>query len=139
MGLVAGLFVARALFASTGERMAEVVGTSVTFAQILSFFLIWLLVPVLLSMMTSLITRVIEAVHLGIVNRLLGACLGFVKLVLFVSLVIHFIEFADSEDILINETTKHCSLLYYPLAEFSDIFCPILRKATQNFIETTDL
>ena len=39
-GLIGGLFVARALFVRVGEQMAETVGTSVTFAQILSFFLL---------------------------------------------------------------------------------------------------
>lgn len=138
-GLIGGLFVARALFVRVGEQMAETVGTSVTFAQILSFFLIWLLVPILLSLLASVITRVMDAVHLGIVNRFFGACLGLVKFALFLSLAIHFIEFADSKDSLIHETTKHSSLLYYPLAELSEAFYPVVREATLDLMKTTDL
>jgi membrane protein required for colicin V production len=37
--------VARALFASVGEKLAEELGTSLTFAQVVAFILIWLLVP----------------------------------------------------------------------------------------------
>lgn len=138
-GLVAGLFVARALFARVGEQVAESVGTSVTFAQILSFFLIWLLVPVALSMLASVLTRIADVIHLGFVNRLLGALLGVLKFALLVGLVIHFMEFADSEDTLIHKTAKQNSVLYYPIADFSGVFYPVVKKAAQNLIETTDL
>ena len=40
VGLIAGLLVARALFAGLGEQLAVAVGTSVTFGQILAFLLI---------------------------------------------------------------------------------------------------
>lgn len=126
-GLIGGLFVARALYVRVGEQMAEVIGTSVTFAQILSFLLIWFLVPTLLSIFASLMTRVVGAVHLGGINRLLGACLGVVKYALFLGLIIHFLEFVDSEDTLIHETSKQSSLLYYPLSEFSGAFFSTLR------------
>lgn len=139
VGLIGGLFVARALFVRMGERMADVVGTSVPFAQVLSFFLIWLLIPVALSIVASLLTKMAEATHLGFVNRLLGACLGFIKFALFTSLAIHLIEFADSENSLIQKATKQQSLLYYPIANFSDTFYPIIKKTTQELIETTDL
>ena len=45
VGLIAGLLVARALFASLGEQLAVAVGTSVRFGQILAFLLIGLIVP----------------------------------------------------------------------------------------------
>ena len=138
-GLVAGLFVARALFARAGEYVADAAGASVTFARILSFFLIWILVPVALSVLASLLTRAAEAVRLGFVNRLFGACLGLAKFALIVSLAIHFVEFADSENVLIHQTVKQRSLLYRPIAEFSDVFYPAVKKAAQELIETTDL
>ena len=139
VGLVAGLFVARALFAGVGERLAETMGSSVTFAQVLSFFLIWVLVPFSLSVIASIFTKMFDAVHLGFFNRLLGACLGIVKYAFFISLAIHFIEFADSEDYLIHETAKRRSLLYYPIASFSDVFYPVIKEAARELIETTDI
>ena len=76
VGLVVGLLVARALFASVGEKLAEELGTSLTFAQVVAFILIWLLVPLVFLLLASALTRVIEIVHLGFVNRILGAALG---------------------------------------------------------------
>ncbi len=138
-GLIGGLFVARAVYAQVGERMADTAGISVPFAQVLSFFLIWLIIPIILSIVASLLTRMTEAVHLGFMNRMLGACLGFVKFAILTSLAVHVIEFADSEDSLIQKTTKQNSLLYYPIANILDTFYPIIRKTIPELIETTDL
>ena len=42
VGMIAGLLVARALFASVAEKLAPVLGTSTVIAQILAFFIFWL-------------------------------------------------------------------------------------------------
>lgn len=118
VGLIAGLLVARALFASLGEQLAVAVGTSVTFGQILAFLLIGLIVPLVLSLLASALTKIVDMTGLGFINRLLGAVLGVIKYALVISLVIHFIDFADSKDNLIHSTTKGSSLLYYPIKDF---------------------
>lgn len=45
VGLIAGLLMARALFGIVAERLAPVLGTSTTVAQVLAFILIWVAVP----------------------------------------------------------------------------------------------
>lgn len=45
VGLIAGLLMARALFGIVAERLAPVLGTSTTVAQVLAFILIWIAVP----------------------------------------------------------------------------------------------
>ncbi len=136
VGLVAGLLVARALFAGLGEQLAVKVGTSVTFGKILAFLLIGLVVPLVLSLFASALTRIVDWARLGFVNRWLGAALGVLKYALIVSLVIHFIDFADSKDNLIHSTTKRSSLLYYPIKDFSGFFYPVIENLREKFIET---
>ncbi|WP_303915234.1 CvpA family protein [Bacteroides mediterraneensis] len=136
VGLVAGLLVARALFASLGEQLAVKVGTSVTVGQILAFLLIGLVVPLVLSVVASTLTKIVDRVSLGFVNRWLGAGLGALKYALLVSVVIHFIDFADSKDNLIHSTTKGSSLLYYPVKDLSGFFYPMVENLKEKFIET---
>lgn len=135
VGLIAGLLIARALFASVGEKLAVELGTSLTFAQIVSFVLIWLLVPVVFLLLASALTRVINVVNLGFVNRFLGAGLGALKYALLVSMAIHFIEFVDSKDNLIKSTVKRASVLYYPMEEFSGVFYPTIKNVTKQLID----
>ena len=48
-----------------------------TFAQILAFVVIWVVVPLLFLLVASLLTKAMEAISLGWLNRWLGA--GFVS------------------------------------------------------------
>ena len=50
VGLIAGLLVARALYAAVGEQLAPHIGTSVSVAQIISFIIIWAVIPALLML-----------------------------------------------------------------------------------------
>ena len=121
------------------EILAVAVGTSVTFGQILAFLLIGLIVPLVLSLLASALTKIVDMTGLGFINRLLGAVLGAIKYALVISLVIHFIDFADSKDNLIHSTTKGSSLLYYPIKDFSAFFYPVVKTVTEKFIETDNI
>ena len=135
VGLIAGLLIARALFASVGEKLAEKKKKQQTFAQVIAFILIWLLVPVVFLMLASALTRVMDIVQLGLVNRMLGAGLGVLKYMLLVGVVIHFIEFVDSKDNLIKSTVKQASVLYHPIEDFSGIFYPTIKNVTKQLID----
>ena len=134
VGLVAGLLVARALYASVGEKLA--METSLTFARGLAFLLIWLVVPVGLSLAATLLTKAVDSIHLGFVNRWLGAGLGALKYILLISLVIALIEYIDSEDSLIQSTKKKESVLYYSMESLSGVFIPVIKDATKQLIDT---
>ena len=133
---MAGLLVARALYASVGEKLAMETGTSLTFARGLAFLLIWLVVPVGLSLAATLLTKAVDSIHLGFVNRWLGAGLGALKYILLISLVIALIEYIDSEDSLIQSTKKKESVLYYSMESLSGVFIPVIKDATKQLIDT---
>ena len=136
VGLIAGLLLARALFASVGKRLALEIGSSVSFGQIIAFILIWLIVPIGLSLTESLLTKVINAIQLGIVNRWLGAGLGAIKYALLTSMAIYFIDYADAENAWVTSTKKTDSMLYYPMKNFSGIFIPTIKNVTKQLIDT---
>ena len=84
VGFVAGLLLARALFGTVAEQLAPALGTSITIAQILSFILIWVAVPIGCSLVASVLTKALNVINLGWLNRLAGALLGAVKMMLLV-------------------------------------------------------
>ena len=135
VGLVAGLLVARALFGAVGERLAPVLGTSVTIAQLLAFIMIWVAVPLGFALVASLLTKALNAVHLGWLNRWLGSGLGALKYMLLVGLAIHVLEYIDPKDEIISATKKQESVLYYPMKDFSGIFFPVFKNVTEQLIE----
>lgn len=85
VGFFAGLLVAFMLYSALGEWLAPLVGGDVTVGRALAFVLIWLGVPVALSLLAFVLTKAAETVHLGGLNRLGGALLGGLKYLLFLS------------------------------------------------------
>lgn len=135
VGLIAGLLVARALFGIVAERLAPALGTSTTVAQVLAFVLIWVAVPLGFALVASLLTKALDAVRLGWLNRWLGSGLGALKYMILIGLAIHVMEYMDPKDEIISQTKKEESVLYYPMRDFSGIFFPVIKNVTEQLIE----
>lgn len=134
LGLIAGLLAAKALYTPLAEKLCPSITESMTVAQILAFVVIWIAVPLLFTIVASVLTKAVEAISLGWLNRWLGCGLGALKYLLLVSLVICVIEFIDSDNNLIHQTKKSESLLYYPVETFAGIFFPTAKEITQQYI-----
>ena len=106
-------------------------------AQILAFVVIWVVVPLLFLLVASLLTKAMEAISLGWLNRWLGAGLGALKFLLLVSLLICVVEFIDSDNTMIDRTMKEESVLYYPIESFAGMFFPAAKEVTEQYILNT--
>ncbi|WP_297329546.1 CvpA family protein [uncultured Bacteroides sp.] len=134
LGLIIGLLAAKALYTPLAEKLCPTVTDSMTFAQILAFIMIWIAVPLAFALVASLLTKAMEAISLGWLNRWLGSGMGALKYLLLTSLLIGVIEFVDSNNTLINKTKKDESVLYYPIESFSGIFLPAAKHITEQYI-----
>ena len=137
LGLIVGLLAAKALYVSVAERVFSKITDSMTFAQILAFVVIWVVVPLLFLLVASLLTKAMEAISLGWLNRWLGAGLGALKFLLLVSLLICVVEFIDSDNTMIDRTMKEESVLYYPIESFAGMFFPAAKEVTEQYILNT--
>jgi len=135
VGLIAGLLVARALFVMVGEKLAPQIGTSVTVAQIISFVVIWVAIPLILHVVASMLTKALEVVYLGGINRFFGALFGMLVSLLWIGLFIHVLQYIDSENVLIGQTQKEASLLYYPAERVTGLFFPAIKQVTEQIIK----
>lgn len=122
VGFIAGLLLGRAFCRPVGDALMSLLGMSVEVAHVVAFILILILVPLLFSMVAWLVTRVLRAICLGWMNRLLGGLVGVVKLALFTGLLITAIEVFDRHDALLSEEHKAASIFYYPLYRSTGIF-----------------
>ena len=129
VGLIAGLLVARALFGVVGERLATEIGTSVTVGQILAFILIGIIVPLGLSIAASLLTKVLNVISLGCINRWLGSGVGLIKYALLVSMAIRLIQFIDADNTLMQSTMR-------PLSAYPQILGPLLSDVYTSELST---
>ena len=138
VGFVAGLLLARALFGTVAEQLAPALGTSITVAQILSFILIWVAVPIGCSLIASVLTKALEVVHLGWLNRLMGALLGAAKAMLLIGIGSYVLEYVDPKSEMLSKTTKKASVLYSPMKELVDQCLPAIKDVTDDIKDATN-
>ena len=122
VGLIAGLLVGKALYVSVGDWLMSVFSLSDRVAYLTAFILILIVVPLLFSLVGWLVSKILRAICLGWLNRLLGGLVGVVKYAIFVGVIITAIELFDRTDTLISEENKSASIFYYPLYRSSNIF-----------------
>lgn len=115
LGIVVGLYVAKLYYVDLAAEISPLVVESLSAAQIISFIAIWLIVPIVFGLFADMITKFMEAIHLGWFNRLMGSILGVIKYGLLLSALLCVLDFVDSDNKLITETKKTESVLYYPM------------------------
>ena len=132
LGLVVGLLAAKALYATVAERVFSQVTDNLTVAQVLAFVAIWVAVPLLFWLVAALLTKAMEAVCLGWMNRLLGAALGGQVHALVLSLLVCVVEVVDTDNVLLSRTAKRQSVLYHRLEPLAGPFLPAAQDITKQ-------
>jgi membrane protein required for colicin V production len=136
VGLVVGLLAAKALYGVVGDQLLGTITSNPTFAHTLAFILIWIIVPIVFTLVASLLTKALEVISLGWINGLLGAALGGVKWLLFISLAICLLEYIDADNKIIEKKTKESSGLYYPIRELAGLFMPAVKGFAEDILKT---
>ena len=89
-GCLVGLVLAYMLNARLGVYLAPHIGTEIGIARILSFFLIWVAVPIGMGVAGQMLTGLLNILCLGLLNRLGGAVVGMLKYFVGLTCVVTF-------------------------------------------------
>ena len=135
LGLVVGLLAAKALYATVAEQVFSRVTDNMTVAQMLAFLAIWVIVPLLFWGIACALTKALDAVCLGWINRLLGGVLGGAVHALLVSLLVCVLEAVDTKDDLIGKGQKMESILYYRMEPLAGLFFPAAKTLTEQIYD----
>lgn len=122
VGFICGLLIGRVYYMQVGEWMTTTFGLSAQVAHITAFVLILVLVPLLFNLVGWLLSKMLNAICMGWINRLLGGAVGALKCALFAGIVITGIELFDRNDIIVSESQKDASVLYRPIHKATGIF-----------------
>lgn len=117
VGFLAGLLVAMMLYSVFGDWLAPCIGTDVSVGRALAFVLLWIGIPIILLWIARILTRTIEAVSLGGLNRLGGACIGLLKYMMILSCVLNVAVRVH----LISDGKQCESRLYSPVQSLSGV------------------
>ena len=115
VGFFLGLLIAWMFYDHVAEFLAPYTGTTAELARVLAFVLLWIGVPVALSFLAHLLTRAIQSVNLGGLNRFGGACLCALKYVVFLSCLLNVLAIVR----LVPGAMVSGSRLYSPVCAIS--------------------
>ena len=121
-GLIGGLLLGRAFYMPLGEWMASVLSISDEAARITAFILILVIVPLLFSLVGWLVSKLLKAICLGWINRLLGGLVGVLKFALLAGVLITGVELFDKHGAIVSEDKKEASVFYYPIYDATSFF-----------------
>lgn len=151
-GLVRGFM--KGLFSSLASLVALVIGlyVAVHFSDVIgsyffgesmdkdnaatklgAFAITFVIVIILVTLAGKLLTKIADFAHLGIVNKLLGAAFGVLKLAFIASAVIMLVDAGNRSLNIIKQETLDASILYKPVKSIAPIILPkIMNKAKET-------
>ncbi len=137
VAFIVGIYVAVYFSYILSDFLAEKVTWNIQFVNLIAFAITFFIIVFLISLAGKFLTTAANFAFLGIINKLLGAAFGFVKVAFITSVIIMFFS-ATSEDInIVEEETLEESKLYGPVRVIAPAIIPsILREIKElDFIE----
>lgn len=132
LGIFVGLLVARSLYLSVAERAIPLFGISAQITRLIAFVLIWGAVPVAFSCIASLLTKLLNTINMGWVDRWLGGVLGALKCMFMLGVLVHGLEYFAPKYEFLSAKNKRESTFYYPVKELSSFFFPLVKDITKQ-------
>lgn len=128
LALILGIFGAikfRPLFASLLDSVFNI---SPGHINVIAFAVAFVSIVIVVHLLAFFLDRLIKAVALNFVNRLLGMVFGLLVTAIVISMILYPINQVNAERQIIKPEHIEGSLLYKPLSAFAPAIIPYLKK-----------
>ncbi len=97
IGILVGVLLGYMLSKPMGASLSSIFKTQESFGVTMAFLLVAITVPLILAYVAKLLTKAINVVQLGVVNRIIGAGVGVLCYALLQSVAFNMMDFIDSD------------------------------------------
>ncbi len=118
-GLVLGVFISIKYSPYTEGLLRDFLNISSRYLSYIALAITFLLVVIGIYLIGKILTRLIDIISLGLVNKLFGAVVGMAKYFLIVCVLLMIMDALDDKFHFISEETKEKSMLFYPFLNFA--------------------
>lgn len=118
-GLVLGVFMAIRYSAYTEGFLRDFLNISSRYLSYIALAITFLLVVIVIYLLGKMLTRLVDIISLGMVNKLLGTVMGVAKYFIIVCVLLMITDALDDKFHFIPEETKQKSMLFYPFLNFA--------------------
>lgn len=102
-------------------------GPETRHVQIISFAVTFVAILIIVNLIAWLVDKLVTAVALGFVNRILGIIFNCIKMAFILSVLIAIVNSFNLQNSVIPEKDKEASFLYKPIASVAPALFPYLR------------
>ncbi len=126
-GLVLGVFVAIRYSAYTEEFLHDFFNITSRHLSYIALALTFILVVICVYLLGKMLTRLMEMIALGFLNKLLGLVLGMLKYFVVVCVLLLMVDTLNDKFHFISEETRQKSLFFYPFLNFAQQMYNMIR------------
>lgn len=119
LGLVLGVYFSIRYSPYTEGVLRDFLNVSSRYISYIALAVTFVVVAVVVYILGKLLTKVIDIIALGLVNKLLGTILGIVKYFIVVCVLLLITDVLNEKFHFLSEETAQKSLLFYPFLNFA--------------------
>lgn len=125
LALILGIYGAIHFSEFTGNYLHEIIDWNKKYITITSFIVTFLVIVIAISLAGKLLTKLADFASLGMLNKIFGGVFGFLKMALFLSVILFYFHKLNTKTALVTEKSLQESILYEPIKEMAGILFPI--------------
>lgn len=126
LSLLAGLYIAVKFSGFTAKLLDGTFTDNPKYTAAVAFGITFIAVVAGVIVLGKVFSTMASFAGLGIINRILGALFGFIKMVLIVSVSLNFFIKMNSSNLFASQETLDDSLFFYPVLKVSANIFPVL-------------
>ena len=130
--LILGIWGAIRFSSFTAEKLYDYFDMTGKWVGVIAFLITFLIIVVIIHWVGILADKLINAVSLGFVNRLLGIVFGLLKSVLILSVIIVVLNAIDARRPFLPKKTIEESKFYNPIGDIAPAIFPIIGEGGFN-------
>jgi membrane protein required for colicin V production len=135
LALILGIWGAIKFSGFTAGKLYDYFDLSGKYVGIVSFLITFAIIVVIIHFIGLLIDKLVDAVSLSFINRLLGIVFGLLKSVLILSVVLVVLNAINDRRQFLPDDAIEASVLYKPVSDVAPAIFPIIGEGgfTQSF------
>jgi len=135
VSLLVGLYGAIHFSYFIGDWLKTKVEWDAKYIQIAAFALTFIIILVLVSFVGKILTKIIDAAQLGLLNKIAGAAFGVAKIALIVSVILNLFGKMNDTITFVKQETLDNTILYKRVKDFAPAIFPSIMKQVESLKE----
>jgi len=119
--LILGIFGAIKFSYMTSDFLVEKFDMTTQYLPLISFAITFVIIVVVVHLMAKALDKLVKAIALGFVNRLLGVLFGVIKTAFILSIILVILNTIDRKTHFLPEDKIEESFLYKPISAFAPL------------------